>query len=111
MAGVCNAETTAANTFIRRQGVCRNYAHMLIILTRAAGIPARIASVCALGDFRAVAEIFLGSEWHLVDATGMASEANMAKIRFCRDAADVAFLTAHGAAVMHGQPIAVSAAG
>jgi transglutaminase-like putative cysteine protease len=82
--GVSTSDTTAADTFIRRQGICRDYAHVLITLVRAAGIPARIASVYALGvepqDFHAVAEVFLGGEWHLVDATGMAREAAMAKI-------------------------------
>jgi len=112
--GVSNSETTAADTFIRRQGICRDYAHVLITLVRAAGIPARIASVYALGvepqDFHAVAEVFLGGEWHLVDATGMASEKAMAKIGIGRDAADVAFLTAYGNAVMNSQRVSVEAA-
>lgn len=112
--GVSNTETTAADTFIRREGVCRDYAHVLITFARAAGIPARIASVYALGvepqDFHAVAEIFLGGEWHLLDATGMATEAAMAKIGVGRDAADVAFLTAFGEAVMESQSVSVTPA-
>jgi transglutaminase-like putative cysteine protease len=112
--GVSNTETTAADTFIRREGVCRDYAHVLITFARAAGIPARIASVYALGvepqDFHAVAEIFLGGEWHLLDATGMATEAAMAKIGIGRDAADVAFLTAFGEAVMESQSVSVTPA-
>ncbi|HEX7821850.1 MAG TPA: transglutaminase family protein [Sphingobium sp.] len=112
--GVSSSETTAADTFIRRQGVCRDYAHVMITLVRAAGIPARIASVYALGvepqDFHAVAEVFLGGEWHLVDATGMAQEAAMAKIGIGRDAADVAFLTAYGVAVMNSQSVTVATA-
>jgi transglutaminase-like putative cysteine protease len=109
--GVSTSETTAADTFIRRQGICRDYAHVMITLVRAAGIPARIASVYALGvepqDFHAVAEVFLGGEWHLVDATGMAEESAMAKIGVGRDAADVAFLTAYGAAVLNAQSVSV----
>lgn len=111
--GVSNSETTAADTFIRREGVCRDYAHVMITLVRAAGIPARIASVYALGvepqDFHAVAEVFLGGEWHLVDATGMATEEGMAKIGIGRDAADVAFLTAYGNAIYNGQSVRVEA--
>lgn len=103
--------TTAADTFISRRGICRDYAHLLITLARAAGIPARIASVYALGvdppDFHAVAEIFLGGEWHLVDATGMAREAGMAKIGVGRDAADIAFLTAFGQAQLIDQYVSV----
>jgi transglutaminase-like putative cysteine protease len=112
--GISTSETTAADTFIRRQGICRDYAHVLITMVRAAGIPARIASVYAMGvkpqDFHAVAEVFLGGEWHLVDATGMASEKAMAKIGIGRDAADVAFLTAYGNAVMNSQRVWVESA-
>jgi transglutaminase-like putative cysteine protease len=112
--GVSTSDTTAADTFIRREGVCRDYAHVMITLVRAAGIPARIASVYALGvepqDFHAVAEVFLGGEWHLIDATGMAQEAAMAKIGVGRDAADVAFLTAYGNALMNSQSVSVEPA-
>lgn len=112
--GISNSETTALDTFVKRQGVCRDYAHVLITLARASAIPARIASVYALGvepqDFHAVAEVFLGGEWHLVDATGMADEANMAKIGVGRDAADVSFLTAYGTAKLNAQSVLVTAA-
>ena len=112
--GISNSETTALDTFVKRQGVCRDYAHVLITLARASAIPARIASVYALGvepqDFHAVAEVFLGGEWHLVDATGMAEEANMAKIGVGRDAADVSFLTAYGTAKLNAQSVLVEAA-
>ena len=111
VAGASSSETTALETFVRRQGICRDYAHVLIAFARAAGIPARYASVYALGvepqDFHAVAEVFLGGEWHLVDATGMASEAAMAKIGIGRDAADVAFLTAYGLAFLNAQSVSV----
>jgi len=112
--GVSTSETTATDTFIRREGICRDYAHVIITLARAAGVPARIASVYALGieppDFHAVAEVFVGGEWHLVDGTGMAKEGAMAKIGVGRDAADVAFLTAYGTAVMNEQSVAVAPA-
>jgi transglutaminase-like putative cysteine protease len=112
--GVSSSDTTAIETFVRRQGVCRDYAHVLITMARASGIPARFASVYALGvepqDFHAVAEVFLSGEWHLVDATGMAREGAMAKIGIGRDAADVAFLTAYGSAVMHVQTVSVEQA-
>ena len=112
--GVSNADTTATDTFVRRQGVCRDYAHVLITLVRASGIPARMAAVYALGvepqDFHAVAEVFLGGEWHLVDPTGMATEGGMAKIGIGRDAADVSFLTAYGTATLNSQSVEVRAA-
>lgn len=110
--GVSDSETTALDTFVKRQGICRDYAHVMITLARAAGIPARIASVYALGveppDFHAVAEVFLGGAWHLIDATGMSKECDMAKIGIGRDAADVAFLTAFGDAVMNSQSVSVA---
>lgn len=109
--GASDAETTARDTFVKRQGICRDYAHVMIVFARAAGIPARIASVYALGvdppDFHAVAEVFLGGAWHLVDATGMAKERDMAKIGIGRDAADIAFLTAFGTAEMKAQSVLV----
>ncbi len=109
--GVSDSETTALDTFVKRQGICRDYAHVMITFARAAGIPARIASVFAPGveppDFHAVAEVFLGGAWHLVDPTGMAQEGDMAKIGIGRDAADVAFLTAFGNAVMNSQSVSV----
>ena len=116
--GISSSETTAIETFARRQGICRDYAHVLIALVRASGIPARIASVYALGldppDFHAVAEVFLGDEsggaWHLVDATGMARPGAMAKIGIGRDAGDVAFLTAYGQAIMNSQSVVVELA-
>ncbi|TGX53286.1 transglutaminase family protein [Sphingomonas gei] len=112
--GVSTADTTALETFVRRQGVCRDFAHVMITLVRASGIPARMASVYALGvepqDFHAVAEVFLGGEWHLIDPTGMAKEGAMAKIGIGRDAADVAFLTAYGTAMLNSQSVDVRAA-
>lgn len=105
--GVSTPQTTALNTFVRRQGVCRDFAHMVITLARASCIPARFASVYGPNvtpqDFHAVAEVFLDGAWHLVDATGMAVAGEMAKIGIGRDAADVAFLTSFGPVIMNTQ--------
>ena len=112
--GASTSQTTALDTFVHREGICRDYAHLLIGFARAAGFPARIASVYALGvkpqDFHAVAEVFLGGEWHLVDATGMANEGAMAKIGIGRDSADVSFLTAFGPMIMNAQSVRVQLA-
>jgi transglutaminase-like putative cysteine protease len=113
--GSSHSETTATDTFHDAQGVCRDYAHLLITLARAGEVPARIASVYAPGvsppDFHAVAEVFLGGEWHLVDPTGMAHAAEMATIGIGRDSGDVAFLTAFGPLVMNSQSVSVQAIG
>ena len=98
--GSSTPNTSASDTFVQRQGVCRDYAHVLIAMCRAAAIPARFASVYAPDvkpqDFHAVAEIFLDGRWHLIDATGMATADKMAVIGVGSDAADVAFMTSFG---------------
>jgi len=97
--GSSTSETGALDSFVERRGVCRDYAHVMIALARAAHIPARMASAYALRvapqDFHAVAEVYLDGDWHLVDATGMARASEMARICVGRDAADISFLTAY----------------
>ncbi|WP_423141619.1 transglutaminase-like domain-containing protein [Parablastomonas sp. CN1-191] len=110
-AGSSDSQTDALVTYVSREGVCRDFAHVMIALARASNIPARFASVFAPRvtppDFHAVAEVFLAGEWHLVDATGMAHEGEMAKIGVGRDAADVSFLTVFGSAEMLRQQVEV----
>lgn len=111
-AGASHAGTCASDTFIQRRGVCRDYAHLLVTLARAASIPARYASVYAPGvnppDFHAVAEVYLAGAWHLVDATGMASPGDLALIGVGRDAADIPFLSSFGSAELVEQRVSVS---
>ncbi len=112
--GVSNSATTALESFVMRQGVCRDFAHLMITLVRASAIPARFASVYALGvepqDFHAVPEVFLDGAWYLVDPTGMAQAEEMAKIGVGRDAADVSFLTSYGWAEFNAQSVNVTRA-
>jgi transglutaminase-like putative cysteine protease len=86
----------AADTLLAGEGVCRDYAHLVIALLRALGVPARLAAVYAPGcqpmDFHAVAEAFVDGAWHLVDATCLAPRQSMVRIATGRDAADTAFL-------------------
>lgn len=109
--GSSTAQTCASDTFILRQGVCRDYAHLVATLCRAAAIPARLCSVYALGvdppDFHAVAEVFLDGAWHLVDATGMAQAASTVRIGVGRDASDVPFLSSFGPAALVEQSVRV----
>lgn len=117
LAGASDSETDAMATYVQREGVCRDYAHVLISLARASNVPARFASVYAPDvyppDFHAVAEVYLadgtgGVAWHLVDATGMATAGDMAIIGVGRDAADVSFLTIFGCAELCDQRVTVS---
>ena len=110
--GSSTSATDALDAFVMREGVCRDYAHILVALARASAIPARFVSVYAPDvvpqDFHAVAEVFLDGAWHLVDPTGMAEAADMAKIGVGRDAADVSFLTSYGQASLVSLQVEVS---
>jgi len=90
----------AVQTLLRRQGVCRDYAHLVVALLRALDVPARMASAYAPGlqpmDFHAVAEAIVDGCWRVVDATLLAPRAGLVRIATGRDAADVAFLSTYG---------------
>jgi len=119
--GSSDATTTAIDSFVERRGVCRDFAHVVVALARASSIPARFVSCYAPDvqpqDLHAVAEVFLadpGGEdanigsWHLIDATGMATPADIVKIGLGRDAADVSFLTCYGMAALQAKNISVT---
>lgn len=93
----------ATDTLLAGEGVCRDYAHLVIALLRALSIPARMAAVYAPGcqpmDFHAVAEAFVDGAWHVVDATCLAPRQSMLRIATGRDAADTAFLDNHKGAI------------
>lgn len=114
--GSSDIETTAQESFVKRSGVCRDYAHLMITFARAAAIPARMASVYAPRvdpqDFHAVAQLFLADEsgrgsWQFVDPTGMASASEIALIGVGRDAADISFMTSYGPAQLVEQQVRV----
>ncbi|TPG54737.1 transglutaminase-like domain-containing protein [Sphingomonas glacialis] len=110
--GTSTGTTTAMMTFAERRGVCRDYAHLLVALARAGGIPARCVSAYAPGvdppDFHAVAELWIGGGWHLIDATRMASCADLVRVAVGRDATDIAFMTVFGSATLNWQNVAVT---
>jgi len=93
----------ATETLLARQGVCRDYAHLVVALLRALDVPARLVAVYAPGldpmDFHAVAEAYVEGAWHVVDATTLAPRASLLRIATGRDAADTAFLTTIGGLV------------
>ena len=90
----------AVDTMLSRQGVCRDYAHLVIALLRALDVPARLAAVYAPGlhpmDFHAVAEAAVGDTWRVVDATLLAPRSSLVRIATGRDTADTAFLSSYG---------------
>jgi transglutaminase-like putative cysteine protease len=110
--GASTEETTAAHSFVKGQGVCRDYAHLLASFARAATIPARLVSAYAPDveppDFHALVEVWLQDSWHLVDATGMALPQEVVRIGVGRDATDIAFMTVFGMAEMQEQTVRVT---
>jgi transglutaminase-like putative cysteine protease len=87
----------ATQTLLARQGVCRDYAHLVIALLRARNVSARLVSVYAPGlspmDFHAVVEAAIDGQWRVVDATVLAPRSSLVRIATGRDASDTAFLT------------------
>jgi Transglutaminase-like superfamily len=102
--GSTGPNTTSAEVFHGRKGVCRDFAHLGISLCRALGIPARYASVYAdrlsPQDFHAIFQAYLngpkGGEWFAFDASRMSSVDSVVRIAAGRDAADVAFAWPQG---------------
>lgn len=87
----------AADTFLARQGICRDFAHVVVAMLRARNVPARVVANYAPGlvpmDFHAVAEAWLDGSWHLVDASRMSDTGTIARISTGADSSDTAFLT------------------
>ncbi|MEO7352558.1 MAG: transglutaminase-like domain-containing protein [Marmoricola sp.] len=87
----------ATQTLLLRQGVCRDFAHLVIAMLRARNVPARLVAVYAPGlspmDFHAVVEAAIDGRWYAVDATTLAPRGTLVRISTGRDASDTAFLT------------------
>lgn len=112
--GSSDSTTTAADTFVSRRGVCRDYAHLLAAFARAAGMPARLVSAYGWKvdppDFHALVEVWLDGAWHLVDPSRLAAIDSVVRICVGRDATDIAFMTSFGPAEMRSQTVAVERA-
>ncbi|MDZ8171220.1 transglutaminase-like domain-containing protein [Microbacterium xanthum] len=98
--GLSHGTDSAVTTLMTGQGVCRDYAHLVIALLRAMDMPARYAACFAPGlepmDFHAVAEAYHDGAWYVIDATRLADRRSLVRIATGRDAADCAFLSFHG---------------
>jgi transglutaminase-like putative cysteine protease len=99
-----NSNTSAIDTLVERVGVCRDFAHLMIALCRAANLPARMASGMDYGadpilgppDFHAYVEVFVGDRWYIFDPSGTAIPMGFVRFATGRDAADIAFATIFG---------------
>lgn len=69
--GATSVHTTAAEAFAAKAGVCQDYAHIMVTLLRAAGIPARY--ICGItegeGATHAWAQAHIDGAWHGFDPT------------------------------------------
>jgi transglutaminase-like putative cysteine protease len=98
---------TAMDVFTERVGVCRDFQHLAITLTRCHNIPARYVTGyigdirqpwSGPGDFSAWYQVFLDGKWIDLDARHNYRRLGRILMAVGRDAADVALTTSFGAA-------------
>lgn len=98
--GSTDSETSAYDTVVQRQGVCRDFAHLGIALCRALNIPARYFSGYAYQlnppDFHACFECYVGGQWLIFDATRLVPLNGLVRIGTGRDASDAAVASIFG---------------
>jgi transglutaminase-like putative cysteine protease len=101
------ATKTAMDVFTERVGVCRDYQHLALTLTRCMNIPARYVTgyigdiripFSGPGDFSAWYQIFLNDRWWDMDARHNHPRLGRILMATGRDAADVAITTSFGRA-------------
>lgn len=109
--GSSNASTTALETFERRAGVCRDFAHVGMALCRSLLIPARMVVGYLHGlepmDLHAWFEAFVGGRWYTFDATQSTPRGGRIVVAYGRDAADVAITTPFGPMVLESMKVSV----
>jgi len=112
--GSSNASTSALETAKSRTGVCRDYAHLGIALTRSLNIPARmvVGYLYRLDpmDLHAWFEAFVGGRWFTFDAVQKEACGNRIMIGYGRDAADVALTSNYGALELTNMKVTVEKA-
>ncbi len=98
---------TALDVFTERVGVCRDFQHLAITLSRAMNIPARYVTgylgdiryhFSGIGDFSAWYEVFLDGQWWTMDARHNNPRYGRVLMATGRDATDVAITTSFGTA-------------
>ena len=94
---------TAVDVNQRREGVCRDLAHLGIALCRALAIPARIVVGYLYGlapmDLHAWFEAYVGGRWYTFDATQDAPRGGRVRLGYGHDAAQVAIFNQFGPAL------------
>jgi transglutaminase-like putative cysteine protease len=118
VSGSSTGTTTAAHTYEQRQGVCRDFAHLMIALCRGVNIPARFTTGLdygadpALGppDFHAYVEVYLGGRWYMFDPSGTAIPMGFVRLNSGRDAADSAYASIFGSVAPANRRLLIEAA-
>jgi transglutaminase-like putative cysteine protease len=96
---------TAMDVFTERIGVCRDYQHLAVTMSRCQNIPARYVTgylgdvrnpYSGAGDFSAWYEVFLDGRWMTMDARHNNPRYGRVLMAVGRDAADVAITTSFG---------------
>lgn len=90
---VTDVRTTAREAWELGAGVCQDYAHILIVLCRLAGIPARYAAGLMIGEgaSHAWVEVLDGQRWYGLDPTNdLIVNEDYIRLGIGRDAADCA---------------------
>jgi len=105
------ATRTALEAFGERQGVCRDFAHLMITLCRCLNIPARyvngylgdigVPADPAPMDFSAWTEVFLENRWYTFDARHNTPRIGRIVVARGRDATDVPLINTFGPHVLH----------
>jgi transglutaminase-like putative cysteine protease len=96
---------TAMDVFSERIGVCRDFQHLAVTMSRCQNIPARYVTgylgdiripYSGVGDFSAWYEVFLDGRWMTMDARHNNPRYGRVLMATGRDAADVAITTSFG---------------
>ena len=98
---------TAMDVFNERVGVCRDFQHLAVTLSRCQNIPARYVTgqlgdirYSGPGDFSAWYEVWLDGRWWTMDARHNQPRVGRVLMAAGRDAADVAITTSFGEATL-----------
>jgi len=108
--GFARPNKTAFEVYQERQGVCRDFSHLLISFLRCLNIPARYATgyLGDIGvpinpdpmDFSAWTEVFLDGRWYTFDARHNHARIGRVVMARGRDAVDVAITTSFGPSLL-----------
>ncbi len=118
--GTSTPDTTAADIYIQRRGVCRDFTQLAVAFLRALNIPARycfgylpdidVPAAPEPMDFAAWLEAFIGEHWYTFDPRNNQRRTGRVVIGRGRDALDTAMLTTYGLAPLTALRVVAEAA-